>query len=381
MNRVIIFIAAVMLVLTSCAADEPEKIVQVEEPEVPIETEAPEETELEIGEIIVATDWSKLGEYTPMQQIGSRWYEEYTDHLILRDDYGTLIPYAGERLMDDWPANSGCLYGLMTTDGVAVTDPVYSGAYRLSYYDAGRWQVHPLLILVKGGERKANGSFSRYAVAAADGSWCTEFEYMAYRTDSEGLVLFKEDSLEIMLPDGELQYVWKADEMGISKEEFDNMLFDAESGEGWGGDRRGDYIALRLDVEQNINTIYCFNLITGEIRTMSLEEWRATPEEVSEEYSKPVPVVNGAERIRDSLLGDDAPGIWVLRESHGGVTRTYYLDDGTPLPQFTFYGDKWYEQISVVGGLIEVLELNTASYYDIETLECVFRTDLNYGWD
>lgn len=28
--------------------------------------------------------------------------------------------------------------------------------------------------------------------------------------------------------------------------------------------------------------------------------------------------------------------------------------------------------------MIEVLDLQTASYYDLETMECVFRTGLNY---
>lgn len=32
-------------------------------------------------------------------------------------------------------------------------------------------------------------------------------------------------------------------------------------------------------------------------------------------------------------------------------------------------------------GLIEVLDLNTASYYDLETMDCVFETYLGYEAD
>jgi hypothetical protein len=61
--------------------------------------------------------------------------------------------------------------------------------------------------------------------------------------------------------------------------------------------------------------------------------------------------------------------------------ENFYRADGTALPQFTHYGGRWYQRISLVGGLIEQLELNTATYYDLETLEPVFRTTLNYEAD
>ena len=59
---------------------------------------------------------------------------------------------------------------------------------------------------------------------------------------------------------------------------------------------------------------------------------------------------------------------------------TYYRQDGTPLPELT-QGGKWYQRVNVVGGLIEVLDLNTATYYDLETMECVFCTYLGYEGD
>ena len=59
-------------------------------------------------------------------------------------------------------------------------------------------------------------------------------------------------------------------------------------------------------------------------------------------------------------------------------TITYYREDGTPLPELTKLAPRWYDRVSVVGGMIEVLELQTASYYDLETMQCRFRTSLHY---
>ena len=65
------------------------------------------------------------------------------------------------------------------------------------------------------------------------------------------------------------------------------------------------------------------------------------------------------------------------------MTCRYYRADGTPLEELTAKDDgtKWYAQTGLVGGLIEVLDLNTASYYDLDTMECVFRTYLGYEAD
>ena len=51
------------------------------------------------GTIHVQTDWSVLegGEET-LPTVWNRWYDSYTDHLISRKDYGTLLPYAGARV-------------------------------------------------------------------------------------------------------------------------------------------------------------------------------------------------------------------------------------------------------------------------------------------
>jgi len=350
------------------------------------EQEPIQAAESEQAGLTVHTDWSRLGKREEIPPpVGTRWYEGYTDHLILRDDYGLLVPYAGLRLMDDWPADTGCLYGLMTREGNVVTDPVYSRVNCPGSYDpSGRRQTLPLLVLEQGDPQADEDAWDPVvcAVAAADGSWCTPFDYRAVTADSAGLLLFQPDSVTVMAPDGEIRRVWTAAEMGVSQGEFDSLLSDVTWGEGWGGQRHGDYMALGWEAESDYTEIRCFNLVSGEIKVLSQTEWDALSGDASDQQPESEPVIPDAERKTDRLLGDDAPGLLELTEySEQSTTRTYYREDGSPLPSLTLYGGRWYEGVSVVGGLIEVLDWNTASYYDLDTLECRFRTYLNYEGD
>ena len=87
-----------------------------------------ENTDTEV-EIELKEDFS---DYTEKEL--SRWYPEYTDHLIPSEEYGELIPFAGninyyENVEMD---NLTPLYGLCTTDGKIVVDAVYT---KIEYYN------------------------------------------------------------------------------------------------------------------------------------------------------------------------------------------------------------------------------------------------------
>ena len=98
------------------------------------------------GTIRVQTDWSVLegGEET-LPMVWNRWYDSYTDHLISRKGYGTLLPYAGARVTiqpmegesQDYLSTS-FLYGLMTQEGTVVMDPVCTSIYRVSCWPRRR---------------------------------------------------------------------------------------------------------------------------------------------------------------------------------------------------------------------------------------------------
>lgn len=369
------WVLPLILCLVLCACGGAEQ-APLERPSVPAVEES--------NGAAVWTDWSKLGDRpVPPETVGTRWYEGYTGELIPREDYGPLIPYAGLRLMDDWPAADGCLYGLMTREGAVITDPVYSAVYSPGGYGEEGSFTLPLLVLSRGDETVDPETWDPVilAVAAIDGSWCTPFQYRAVCVSSEGLLLFQEDGFTDMSIDGTIHRIWTAENAGISREEFDTMLKELSWGEGWAGERRGNYMALGWELEGDYDRLRCFNLESGGIRVFSEEEWDAL---VSyPEWTDEILAVPDAQFLQDQLLGPGAPGLLALTDysEEDDTVVTYYREDGTPLPELTQKGGHWYQRVSVVSGLIEVLDLNTAAYYDLETLECVFRTYLNYEGD
>ncbi|WP_249300269.1 WG repeat-containing protein [Feifania hominis] len=69
-----------------------------------------------------------LEPYEGVREISSRYYEEYTDHLIPRDDYGELYPYAGKIIGEGtWEVQA--IYGLCDAQGRIVVDPVYRSVH------------------------------------------------------------------------------------------------------------------------------------------------------------------------------------------------------------------------------------------------------------
>lgn len=316
-------------------------------------------------------------------QTGARLSEGYMGELKAADDYGLLVPYAGRRLMDDWPAATGCLYGLMTLDGVAVTDAVYSNVYYPSYYENYEQHPMPLLALVKGQEsNRIDGFEERYTVAAADGNWVMEESYRALSASRHGLLLFGDDTLTVTDTAGNVTQKISYQEMGLSDEEAGRMI----SGIMWGydtvGSRRGERIATAWTDEDNNQNIRYYDLSTGERGEMTWDAFYDLEEDNTDDYEKPVYAVENANPVVDEALGSDAPGLLSVYDAdENGVVLRYYRDDGTPIESLTMHGEKWYRQAALRGGLIEVLDLNTASYYDLETMDCVFETYLGYEAD
>lgn len=383
MKRAGLMVVLLCFLLTAC--DVPAADVS---PEVPKETEQeevqPPAQEAE-KELVVYTDWSKLEpKEEALPPVGSQWYEETPQELLPNSEYGPLVPYAGIRLLDDWPAESGCMYGLMTPDGTVVTAPVYSGVHQPGGYDAsGVWQPFPLLVLKRGDAERVAGEKDPMvcAVAAVDGSWCMPFDYQAYSVSVEGVLLFGDESLSVMDPDGTIRKVWTVETMGITQQEFQSLLSDVTWGDGWGGQRRGDRMALGWEADSDYERIRTFDFVTGEIASFSIQEWdQLAGAPVWPEH--PEPAVENADFVMDCFGWNSAPYLLVARDyREDGMTITYYREDGTPIPQFTRYGERWDERLSLVGGLIEVLETNMVSYYDLDTMECVFRTYLSYEGD
>lgn len=145
----------------------------------------------------VATDWSRLAPYAPEQPLYTRRYAEYTDTPVPADDYGSLIPYLGVDRGD-----LGGLYGLVTLKGELVTDPVFTRVWR-SGTSGGYHDNSPLpyLMLTQGVSSCSPDEWpgpSLWAMAAPDGSWCTEFKYVM----EEELVIWGRDQYSSCSEDG-----------------------------------------------------------------------------------------------------------------------------------------------------------------------------------
>ena len=316
-------------------------------------------------------------------QVGTRRDEGYMDTLKAADDYGLLVPYAGRRLMDDWPAATGCLYGLMTLDGMAVTDAVYSTVYYPSCWENGARQPLPLLVLMQGQESdSAEGYEENYSVAASDGSWVMDETFRAVSVSRHGLLLFGKDSLTVTDASGKLTQRLSYREMGLSDGEVGHMISCLRWGEGVGGIRRGDRIAIDWTDEDTAQNIRYYDLSSRKIGEMAWEEFDLQDGGSYIDSGNTAYAVENAERLADEALGSDAPGLLCTQDyGENGLTVRYYRDDGTPIESLTMHGEKWYQQVALRGGLIEVLDINTAAYYDLETMDLVFETYLGYEAD
>ena len=166
------------------------------------------------GQPPVYTDWSKLTPYRPAEQL-------YTYHpgycgagaLEERSDYGALLPYIGAyAAMDRYVVEALPLYGLVTSEGALVTDPVYA---EISFHDG-------FLVLCRAGP----GGTVSCTLAAPDGRWVRQLAGSYYVGEGSGLFLTAS-------ADGGLQ-IWSAEGEAVTA--FDGSLFTARLGEDftWG---------------------------------------------------------------------------------------------------------------------------------------------------
>ena len=102
--------------------------------------------------------------------------------------------------------------------------------------------------------------------------------------------------------------------------------------------------------------------------------------------------ISSWEYLFDPVYGEDRQAAYLVvgdGESYVGCicnrsgetvleVPTGYAYHGRPSAMFGLYLDGGYAQVRLVGRMLEVLEENWASYYDLDTMACVFRTSLGY---
>ena len=235
------------LLLAGCAPQSPGSSgpaasgpdVSVSQPEEPPK-EAIKEPEWETADG-VRVDWSRLGGRSqPQPNVdGGRCYPQYMDHLITGADYGPLVPYLGDqaysferwehegemqKYFSYWPTS---FYGLMTREGKIVVDPVYQNVWPYSYRWEGEDHALPVLILTRVDPKwKEFGSGSRCAVAAEDGSWMTDFEFLNYTNKEDQLFLLRPEGCTVLdsKTGSRKDWSWKELDMPASGEELSETL-------------------------------------------------------------------------------------------------------------------------------------------------------------
>lgn len=188
----------------------------------------------------VQADWSRLegGRNDPQPDVdGGRWYPEFTNSLIPREDYGPLVPYWGslvypvQRWEDDtgetheyWFNWSDAFYGLMTQEGKIVVDPVYQAAVCYSYRWQGEELFLPVLLLCRSDPAWAETGGARYAVAAEDGSWITDFEFLTYTNRDDQLLLLGHQGMTQLDSSTGAQRKWTWEDLGVREEDVSQTL-------------------------------------------------------------------------------------------------------------------------------------------------------------
>lgn len=239
----------------------------------------------------VRVDWSRLEGDSPAPQAdvdGGRWFAGYTDRLITGENYGPLIPYIGEQaysfnrwesegeMQEYWSPWPTSFYGLMTREGKVVTDPVYQYAFPYSYQQRGESRALPVLLLTRADPAlKDLGNGQRYAVAAEDGSWSTEFEFLNYTNREDRLFLSRPEGCTVLDSRTGVRKDWSWAELGISQEEVPDALEFVQWGIGLIWLDQGVCIGRRDDqvAEFEDTTLRIFNPDTGEVSWVDYRQW------------------------------------------------------------------------------------------------------------
>lgn len=275
----------------------------------------------------VQTDWSVLeGGEEPQPAVFQRWHSGYTDHLIPGKEYGLLLPFAGARVRVAEPGGdsqedffSGSLYGLMTRDGKVVMDPVCASIYRISYSDVlGEHALLPVLVMEKGDQKRGapNGG-SLVALAASDGSWCTDFLYWGCTASPTSILAGDANGMYLLAPQtGEVVKQWNWSQLGIpGGSAVAWFTGDAYSSVQWTGDR------FFLGCFKEGKEARFLDPVTGEVSVCSARDW----EESLESRFQQAP-----QTWWDAVANGD--GTYTLSQGDESYTISSPLDMGEMLP-------------------------------------------------
>ena len=139
----------------------------------------------------VRTDYSGLTPRTPRLKY-TRLGDGPLPELVPSHGYGDLLPYIGATTSAPGYGGSVSTYGLVTADGMIVTDAVYNRIERVTTYDGYEVAEFPAYLLTRYPPSSEPGWDSVQAVCALDGSWITPFDYLYAMFNSDVMLLVRD---------------------------------------------------------------------------------------------------------------------------------------------------------------------------------------------
>lgn len=389
-------------------------------------------------------DFETAPRESDIEPVGVFW-EGPWEGLTPLDDPEWVTAYAGLRLSDTWPSYNGCLFGLMTAEGEAVTPPVYSDIKTPVWQD---WfspdHCEMDLLVLRQGEAPEEGAWGAKSVctlAARDLSWVYPGAWRQVIPGPGYLLLLGEDHMEKVSAEGKKLQSWDYASYGLT--EYMAELLNAEFFESIQGHVVGDLLGVGFVRELNGSGFYLFDLNSGEVVTRTWEElreefepeayvgyeWTVEETETGSRFTRgeetvelPVPAASGyaylwgelvifmnPERIfhRDGreilptdtgkprglrasghMLGQMEEGdllcLSLYRYEREDTMTTFFIRaDGSVLTLTRERSIYDYDAgfASSDGNILGIVERDRASYYRIDDEECIFRIPLVYEGD
>lgn len=288
---------------------------------------------------------------------------ELPGELIPREGCGTLIPYIGRRDSNRWPYWTGCVYGLMTTDGKAVTAPCFSWV---------NTQGGKYLILTEAAADK-NGR-KQIFTAAAGGSWVSDKRYMHYSMCENGYTAFIDEEYRITVVDNEGRELGSRDLLEyMDKTEVDSLILDEQQfmlgQHAYLGEKRMNGVAVGYVVYDS-KADCDVDMFVGSVQGL-----RAKCKDEEHEVVRRSSYYDGnCWYIYDDYIYD-APGIKAVEDTMAGCV-TYYLQNSDVI---VLNGRPSIDHlVELHNGVLGVITQKSAKYYNYETMELIVEFPFTY---
>ena len=351
-----------------------------------------------------------------------------------------LTAYAGARLGDRWPSTTGCLYGLMTLDGRAVTPPVYSSIQPLTWFGpfgGGARQLQPFVLRQGSGDR--SGEYrpeNAYTLAARDLRWIYPGVWRQVIPGPGFFLLLGDDRLEQVSEEGKCLGSWDCGEYGL--EEYVSMLM-SDFWDGYEGSVTEDGLVVHVDYSMQTDPkLTLFRFADGSLETAALSDLEQAASQVDNPRWNVEETETGCRVTRgEEALELPVPALASMAFLWGNLvifelgSRVFRRDGAEVLPAETYGGRRslgsfgylgWMEpedllvlnlygdtvmtsrfiradgsvlevqaeqqlamedllSITLDGNILGIVERSRASYYRVDTEECVFRIPLAFEAD